>query len=101
MVPLTVLWTERALLQLQEIGAYIALENPDAARVLMRQVMESTDRLPAFPQSGRKLPEFPEFPHREVLVPPCRVVYRVEERIVLILYVTRSERVLRRSHLGS
>jgi len=67
----------------------------------MRQVMESTDRLPAFPQSGRKLPEFPEFPHREVLVPPCRVVYRVEERIVLILYVTRSERVLRRSHLGS
>ncbi len=101
MVPLTVLWTERALLQLQEIGAYIALENPDAARVLMRRVMDSTDRLPAFPQGGRKLPEFPGFPHHEVVVPPCRVVYRVEEHTVLILFVTRSERILRRSHLGS
>ena len=34
MVRLTVQWTERALTQLQEIGAYIALENLDAARTL-------------------------------------------------------------------
>ena len=99
MVRLTVQWTERALTQLQEIGAYIALENQDAAQALIQRVIEMTDRLQAFPKSGRKLPEFPAFPHRELIIPPCRVVYRVEARTALILYVARTERLLRRSHL--
>jgi plasmid stabilization system protein ParE len=98
-VRLTVRWTERSLTQLQEIGAYIALENQDAARLLVQRVIGSTDRLAAFPRSGRKLPEFPAFPHRELIVPPCRVIYRVEDQEALILYVTRTERILRRSHL--
>jgi toxin ParE1/3/4 len=86
-VRLTVQWTERALTQLQEIGAYLALENLDAARLLVQRVIASTDRLEGFPRSGRKLPEFPGFPHRELIVPPCRVIYRVEDRTALILFV--------------
>ena len=100
MVRLTVRWTERALTQLQEIGAYIALENRDAASALVQRMIESTDRLQAFPGSGRKLPDFPAFPHRELIVPPCRVIYRIEERVALILFVARTERLLRRSSLG-
>jgi plasmid stabilization system protein ParE len=100
-VQLTVQWTERALAQLQETAAYIALENPEAATRLVRRVLASTDRLERFPRSGRRLPEFPAFPHRELVVPPCRVIYRVEGFIALVLFVTRSERILRRSHLGN
>ena len=97
MVRLTVTWTERALTQLQEIGACIALENPEAAQILVHKVMDSADRLAAFPRSGRKIPEFPTFPQRELIVPPCRVIYRAEGRKAWILSVLRSERILRRS----
>jgi addiction module RelE/StbE family toxin len=99
-VRLNVQWTERALTQLEEIGAYIALENLDAARNLVQRVLESTDRLEAFPKSGREILEFPAFPHRELILPPCRVIYRVEGRTALILHVARTERILLRTHLS-
>jgi len=98
-VCLKVLWTERALEQLREIGAYIALENLEAAKMVVAKVQESVDRLEAFPESGRKVPEFPKLPHREAVVPPCRVFYRVEGNDIWIVHVTRSERIIRRSRL--
>jgi len=98
-VCLKVLWTERALEQLREIGAYIALENLEAAKMVVAKVQESVDRLEAFPESGRKVPEFPKLPHREVVVLPCRVFYRVEGPDLWIVHVTRSERIIRRSSL--
>jgi plasmid stabilization system protein ParE len=94
-VRLIVQWTERALAQLEEVGAYIALENRDAARSLVHRVTEAADQLEAFPKSGRRIPEFPALAHRELIVPPCRVIYRIEERTVWIVHVTRSERILR------
>ncbi len=99
MVRLTVQWTERALAQLQEIGAYIALEDPVAAKLIIERAFDRADRLAEFPGLGRKIPEFPTFPHRELVVPPCRLIYRVEGRKAWILFATRSERLLRPSHL--
>lgn len=101
MVRLRVRWTERALEQLREIGAFIALENIEAAMALVQRVDASVDRLEFFPESGRRIPEFPKTPHREVIVPPCRVIYRVDGRIVWVVHVARFERILRRSHLGN
>ncbi len=37
----------------------------------------------------------PRMPYREVVVPPCRIFYRVENDKVFILYIMRSERLLR------
>ena len=101
MVRLRIRWTERALEQLRDIGAYIALENPDAAKLLVERVRDTVDRLETFPKSGRKIPEFPSLPQREVVVPPCRVFYRVQEGTIWILHVSRSERIIRRSNLGN
>ena len=101
MVRLRVRWTERALEQLREIGAFIAIENVEAAMNLVQRVDASVDRLEFFPESGRKIPEFPRAPHREVMVPPCRVIYRVDGRVVWVVHVARFERILRRSHLGN
>lgn len=101
MVRLRVRWTERALQQLRDIGDYIALENPDAARQLVERVRDSVERLEAFPRSGRKIPEFPALPHREIVVPPCRVFYRIENQTAWILYAVRSERIIRKSNLNN
>jgi plasmid stabilization system protein ParE len=69
----------------------------------VRKVFDSVDRLKEFPKSGKRPAELPDTPYREVVVPPCRVFYRVAgERsephpkgdTVFVLYVMRSERLL-------
>ena len=96
-----VVWTEPALQQLDAIAEYIALDNPAAASELVQEVFDKTERLENFPQSGRIPPELPNSVYREVVVTPCRIFYREEEKRVLVLYVMREERQLRAFMLGS
>ena len=96
-----VVWTEPALQELDAIAEYITLDNPAAASQLVREVFDKTERLENFPQSGRIPPELPNSIYREVLVPPCRIFYREDERRVFVLYVMREERQLRAYMLGN
>ena len=89
-------WTEPALKDLDEIAEYIALSNPYAASTLIREVFSKVERLEQFPKSGRLPLEIPEFNYREVIVPPCRVFYRLEKEVVYIVHVCRDERSLRK-----
>lgn len=53
-----------------------------------RQRCEQTlRRLEDFPDSGRKIPEFPELPHRELIVTPYRFFYRVSGDVVWVVAV--------------
>ena len=89
------IWTEPALLDLDEIAEYIALDNPLAASRYVGKVFDRVERLEAHPNSGKRPAELRRTSYREVVVPPCRVFYRVEKNVVYILYVMRSERLLR------
>lgn len=89
------IWTEPALADLDEIAEYIALDDLRAAARLVAKVFERVERLERFPNSGRRPTELAETPYREVVVPPCRIFYRVDRELVYILYVMRSERLLR------
>lgn len=90
------IWTEPALLDLDEIAEYIALDDFSAAQRLMEKVFECAERLESFPESGRRPPELKQTPYREIIVGPCRIFYRVKEDRVYILYVMRVERLLRK-----
>lgn len=89
------IWTEPALLDIDKIAEYIAIDDPFAASCFIRKVFERVGRLEAFPVSGKRPPELPDTFCREVVVSPCRIFYRIEEDIVYILYVMRAERLLR------
>ncbi len=91
-----IVWTEPALLDLNEIAEYIALDKPGAARKLVQKIFSKTERLEDFPDSGRKIPELKQSRYREIIVSPCRIFYRFEDDKIYILYVMRSERQLRR-----
>ncbi len=91
-----IIWTEPALLDLNEIAEYIALDKPGAARHLVQKVFSKTERLEKFPESGRKPAELKKSRYREIIVDPCRIFYRIEKGKVYILYVMRSERKLRK-----
>ena len=89
------IWTEPALLDLDEIAEYIALDNPLAASRYVQKVFDRVARLEVHPNSGKHPPELPRAPYREVVVPPCRIFYRIEKSTIYILHVMRSERLLR------
>ena len=94
-----VTWTEPALSDLDAIGDYIALQNPEAAALLVARIIEHVGQLEAHPESGSKLAELKRSRYRQIIEPPCRVIYRYDGKVVLVLHVFRSERLLRPGRL--
>lgn len=96
-----VIWTDPALSDLDAIADYIALENPDAARALVKRVFTHIDQLQDHPKSGSKPPELRGWRYRQIVEPPCRIFYRVDGDRVYVLYVMRAERLLSPRRLRS
>jgi plasmid stabilization system protein ParE len=90
-----VIWTEPALSDLDAIADYIAIENPLAAAALVRRVFGHVDQLAAHPESGSRPPELKRTRYRQIVEPPCRVLYRHDGERAFILFVMRSEQLLR------
>lgn len=91
------IWSEPALAELDEIADYIALDDPEAARKLVRRVFEHVEQLADQPESGSIPPELrPRKTYRQIVEPPCRVFYRIDDQKVFIVHVMRGERLLRR-----
>ena len=95
-----IVWTEPALTDLDAIADYIALENPEAASQLVRRVFHHVEQLQKFPESGGKPAELKKSRYRQIVEPPCRVFYRYDGERVFVLYVMRSERLLRKGRLA-
>ena len=92
-------WTERAIADLDEIAEYIGFDDLDAARRLTRRLEMHLDQLVKHPLSGPVVPEFSEGQYRQISEKPCRVIYRYDGKNVIILRVLRSERLLRPGYL--
>ena len=90
-----VIWTEPALNDLDAIADYIALDNPEAAMRLVQKVFRHVGQLADHPRSGSKPPELKGWRYRQIVESPCRVFYRQEGTCLFILYILRSERLLR------
>lgn len=71
-------WSPTARQDLRELVAYIAEADRQAAGKFARGIFQAIERLIQFPQSGRIVPEFDDPAIRELINPPCRVVYRVD-----------------------
>ena len=65
--------------------AYIAADNPAAARRVRDCVEKGLARLAKFPNSGKRIPEFPELVQRELVVTPYRIFYRVENKVLWVV----------------
>lgn len=90
-----VIWTEPALQDLDRIADYISLDNPEAARKLVKKTFEQVGLLHEHPKLGKSVQELEESVYREILVSPCRIFYRIEDEIVYIIHVMRVEQLLR------
>jgi toxin ParE1/3/4 len=67
--------------------SYIQRDKPSAAISFREKAETILRRLETLPESGRIIPEFPELPYREVIVPPYRFFYKIKGNIVWIVAV--------------
>ena len=75
---------------------YIRHDRPSAAVRFRARAGRTLGRLEKHPNSGRTLPEFPELPYREVIVPPYRFFYRVRRRVIWVVGVWHGAQLPRR-----
>lgn len=97
--PGKVVWSAPALDDLDEIAAWIARDDAVAASRLVGRAIAAVDRLRDFPSSGKTVRELPGGRYREVIVPPCRIIYRNEGNASFIVHVLRGERQLKPGRL--
>ena len=90
---ITLLWSPQSLHDIENIRAYIAEASPLYADLVVRRLVAAVERLTAFPQSGRVVPERNTPEIREVIVRPYRIVYRVRPGLVEIVTVFRASRL--------
>lgn len=87
-------WTERAASDLIEIGAYIAADDPGAARAWLEKLRQRALKASKVPRAGRVVPEIGRADVREVLLRSYRIVYRVVAGGIVVLTVFEGHRLL-------
>lgn len=93
MTPL--LWTRRAIEDVQSIQQFIAQDSLQYAQLVRQQLIAAVERLPAFPQSGRIVSEVNNPAIREVIQGSYRIVYRLIHGEIHILTVHHAARLLK------
>jgi toxin ParE1/3/4 len=88
-------WTFAASQDLESIVDFVARDNPQAARRVLRNLKKKADTLKSFPQRGRVVPELADIGlhlYRETLVTPWRIVYRISSDTVHVMMVIDGRR---------
>jgi len=90
-----IIWTDSALQSLDEIADYISLYDIKAARNLVKDVFSTVELLERQPNLGKRIPELDISIYREIIVVPCRIFYRIEDKSLFIVSVQRQEQMFR------
>jgi addiction module RelE/StbE family toxin len=89
-----VIWTESALINLDEIGDYISKDSIRYAELTVNKLFESPNILEANPLAGPVVPELQNESIRQLIRGSFRIIYHVvDEELIEILTVHRSARL--------
>ena len=98
-MPIRIVWTRQARVDLHEIRAFIARDAPATASIFVRRLRQSVERLRSLPLSGHVVPELGREDIRELLKGNYRIIYRATEHCVEILTIYHSARMLDESNI--
>jgi plasmid stabilization system protein ParE len=82
-----VTWSPQSLQDLESIKSFVAGDSPHYAGLLVQKLVAAVERLAAFPNSGRVVPEFGDPRIREIVWRNYRLVYRLAGSSVEIVTV--------------
>ena len=89
-----VIWSRRAIEDLDSIAAYIAQDSDAHASAVVREILHKTRVLSKFPLLGRMVPEFDDEFMREIFAYSYRIIYRVDANEVKVAAVIHFSRRL-------
>jgi plasmid stabilization system protein ParE len=88
-------FAESALADLESIRAWYAEQDvPEVGERLLGEIVARIEALADHPDLGRVGPAFDQPFLRELIRPPFRIVYRRDPKLVRVVRVWRSERLL-------
>ena len=89
-----VVWSPRAVEDLEAIVQYIAADSEAYAASVAKSILTTASNFSRFPFSGRIVPEFGEESLREWLAYSYRIIYRIEDEIVTVAAIVHGRRLL-------
>lgn len=93
----SVTWTPTAAQDLRSIITNIAKDSPPAASSILAEIEEHASQLRSLPKRGRIVPELEAQDirsYRELILPPWRIIFRLEARVVWVLAILDARRNL-------
>jgi toxin ParE1/3/4 len=81
-----VIWTAKAVEQVEQIGSCIAKDSSFQARRVVQLIIRETRRLREYPRVGKMIPEVQQDRYRELRVFSYRILYKIldENRIAVV-----------------
>jgi len=81
-----VIWTIKAVEQVEQIGSFIEKDSPFQARRVVQLIVSETRRLQEHPKIGKMIPEVEQDQYRELRVFSYRILYKIldENRIAIV-----------------
>lgn len=93
-------WTERAVEDLEAIETHVAWDDPIAAIALIDRLIERAEALSDQPRLGRVVPEAANPDIRELITGNYRLVYRLQGETIEVLQVFEGHRLYREPSAG-
>ncbi len=82
-----VIWSELSIEDLRSTFDYISIDSPYYAGIQIDRIVNRTEQLIEFPQSGRVVPEFNNESLRELIEGNYRIVYQLVNETVEIVRI--------------
>ena len=80
-------WSPEAIEDIEAIVTYIERDSPWYAKAVASKIVETAEGIPEYPELGRIVPEIGDSVIRERFVHRYRIIYRVDDRRVIIAAV--------------
>ena len=89
-----VVWSPRAVDDLEAVAQYIAADSTAYAGAVVKTILNTARNFSRFPFSGRVVPELADESIREWFAYSYRIIYYVEDQIVTVAAIVHGRRLL-------
>ncbi len=89
-----IFWSPLAAERLEDIYAYISVDNKAAAQKVVERIFKKVESLAKNPERGRMVPETNRAEIRELFESEYRIIYRIEFKKVSILTIRNFKQLL-------
>ncbi|MBN2536535.1 MAG: type II toxin-antitoxin system RelE/ParE family toxin [Spirochaetales bacterium] len=95
MAEVKIIWSDKALSDIEEIIAYISKDSEYFAINSASKIISTVELLKSFPDIGRIVPEYQNTEIRELIYRNYRIVYKYKTKFVGIITVFHGSKLLK------